>query len=643
MSGIAGVFARDGHPVAAQVLSEMLRATGHRSREAPRCWSDGLVALGHCGVITVPEGANESQPLSSADGQLRVVFDGRIDNRAELDAAFEQRRIRREGESDAAYVLASYRLWLHDCPSRILGDFAFAIWDAAERRLFCARDVLAIKPFYYACTPRLFVFGSERATVLAHPAVSHDINEAMVGEYLSVVTSVEETLFRDVRRLPRASRLTVSRERATVEKYWEIGGREIRYRTEDEYCEHLRALLREAVRARMRSTTPVGVMLSGGVDSSSITALGASFVRTGAARVSFDAFSFVERGGDLDESVFIEQAARRHDVRLHTFPGDTPPLESYRRIARQRADVPPSPNDRLFCTLRRSAADCGTRVLLSGIFGDEWFSGSFYHGADLLRQRRWLALARYVRTQSRFADIPRPGPLAKILLWPQLPRAARRRVKQLIGRTGVPPFVRPDFARRTDLADRLYPACAEPPLPTIAQRSIFEEMTGGVSTLTIEEQVRVGSELGVETRYPFADRRILEFGMNIPEDLRFRDGVRKYVLRRAMEADLPEAVVARRSSPDASARFLPTLRALFDEGAFDSPSIERAGWVDAAGVRALYRSIVDRHARGDDSFARDVWPLWSIAAVEMWMREVVEGNKAEDSWLEASRMTAAAR
>ena len=269
------------------------------------------------------------------------------------------------------------------------------------------------------------------------------------------------------------------------------------------------------------------------------------------------------------------------------------------------------------------------RVLLSGMGSDEWFGGSFYHSADLFRSLRWIALASYIRSVTRVAEFELPRPLLKVMTWPLLPSAARRRIKRLIGRDAVPHWIRPDFARRIALADRLFPLDPEPPFPTIAQRDIYRDMTSGGTVHCIEDEERSVAEFGIEVRYPYHDRRVVEFGMAIPEELRWRGDTRKFVLREAMRDRLPAEVRLRRTSPDAGSAFVPTLRALADEGLFRDSDVEREGWVDSAALRAFYDQILARQADGDD-YTNDVWPMWIVAAVELWMREVSDRHATDD-------------
>jgi asparagine synthase (glutamine-hydrolysing) len=629
VSGIVGVFNLDGRPVDPHVPSRMLEAIAHRGPDRRAVWSDGPVALGHCLFSTTPESIDERQPYRAAEAGLSIVFDGRIDNREELVERFDRERIHPTAAFDAAYALCAYRTWGEACAAELLGDFAFAIWDGPRRRLFCARDVAGVKTFYYHRGPRVFLFASEPQAVLRHPAVSGRPDEGMIGEYLSVVTSIEDTAFADIKRLPRACRLVVSADACDSGKYWEIDAqRTIRYDSPEEYGHDLRSLLADAVRVRLRSCSPVGVMLSGGVDSSSILAMAASMAAAG--RAACEAYSMIGPGQSLDETEYIDQVVAMYQCRSRRFSGDTPPAADYRRTARVRADVPPSPNACLPRSLKRGAQRAGVRVLLSGIGGDEWFGGSHYGCSDLLTSFRWWQLMATVRARARCPEVSTPGPLVKVLLWPQLPFRVRKRIKMVIGRDGVPKWIQPDFARRIALADRLFPDDSHPPFPTAAQRTIYREMTSGTITRGMEEEERSSAECGVETRHPFTDRRLIEFGMAIPEALRWRRNTRKFILRDAMRGRLPDPVRLRLTSGDASPVFIAPLRELAREGIFRAPAIERHGWADGRQLRAFHARVLARHAEGDSGYGDAVLPLWTLVSTELWTEEAVDRNPIEE-------------
>ena len=210
MSGFTAIFQRDGQPLDVSVLHRMNEAIRHRGPDGSGSWVEGPVGLAHQMLHATPEATHEMQPAVSARGNFVLVYEGLIDNGADIRDAARAADLRVTDQTDATAILLAYELWRDECALRLSGDFAFAIWDRVERRLFCARDPLGIRPFYYHLDDRLFACGSELRQLLQHPDIRQDPNEGMAAEYLSnYVTSVDETLYRDIQRLPAGHSLIV--------------------------------------------------------------------------------------------------------------------------------------------------------------------------------------------------------------------------------------------------------------------------------------------------------------------------------------------------------------------------------------------------------------------------------------------------
>ena len=276
MSGIVGSYNLNGKPAEPTMIRRMTDRLAHRGPDGLTCWLDGLVSLGHAMLQTTPESLFERQPL--CEGSLCLTLDGRIDNRDELRTTLESHGATMRSDTDAELVLRAYQHWGNECPMHLIGDFAFAIWDATKHELFCARDQMGIRPFYYFVNDRTFLFASELRPLLDHAEVQPGLNEGMIGEYLTCqITSQEETLYRHLCRLPPGHCLVVSPGRFRMTRYWGFdSSKELHYGNDEAYRDHFLALLTESVRCRLRSHKPVGCYLSGGLDSSSILCLAAS-------------------------------------------------------------------------------------------------------------------------------------------------------------------------------------------------------------------------------------------------------------------------------------------------------------------------------------------------------------------------------
>lgn len=222
----------------------MMGRLAHRGPDGAAAWLEGSAGLAHCRLRTTPESLDERLPLTGAGGSLVLTADARLDNRTDLAAALGCE----PATTDAELLLAAYLRWGPQAPEYLLGDFAFAIWDAQRQRLFCARDHLGVKPFYYHHNPgRLFCFASEIKALLALPQVPAELNEVRVADYLLPMLEDQEiTFYRQIVRLPPAHRMTVTRRGACLERYWALDPeREIRHA--------LRSRLRPSVPSRSSS------------------------------------------------------------------------------------------------------------------------------------------------------------------------------------------------------------------------------------------------------------------------------------------------------------------------------------------------------------------------------------------------------
>ena len=628
MSGIAGIYNLDGRPVDPALLTRMTDVIAHRGPDGVRHWIDGPVGLGHRMLHTTPESLQEKQPLVDDSGNLCLTLDGRIDNRNEIRAALEARGAELRNDTDAEVALRSYECWGEMCPQRIIGDFAFVIWDGRKRQLFCARDPLGIRPLYYYTDGHTFRFGSELRQLFEDSAVRREPNDGMIAEYLAcALTNQEETLYRGVLRLPPAHFLLVKPGQLRKERYWDIDPSfSIRHKSDSEYAEHFLEIFTEAVRCRLRSHRPVGVHLSGGLDSSSVVGVAQSLYRDGVlADPGFEAFSLVFPGIACDETVYIRDVARMWGLKYNTVSPEQSDASRYAKQVRRYHDFPDTPNGAISDPLKALAREKELRVLLTGLGGDEWLTGSFYHYADLLRRFRILSLIRQVRFDSRVSSVIFPSfPVLRVGLWPLLPESARRVIKRVLrrNRNGVPLWINPQFARRNELTERLRQEGVGKQFTSFAQGNLYKMLTSGWQSHALEMEERSASWFGLEERHPLNDRRIVEFALALPEEQRWRRDQPKYLLRRALAGFLPETVRQRRTKADFSHLFAEALKALGGERLFDSLAIMSMGWVDGVWVRRMYQQMTQLYARGDEGYARHVWPLWMVFGIELWFKTV---------------------
>lgn len=537
MSGIVGLFRPDGTAVDVALARALTRFLAFRGPDGRETWCGGPVALGHAMLRTTEESALERQP-ATLDGRLWITADVRLDARDELRGALQQAgREAARNAPDSELILHAYAAWGEECLERLRGDFAFGIWDARRRTLFCARDHFGIKPFYFAEHRDFFLFSNTLNCVRMHPDVSDELNEAAIADFLlfGLNCDPETTTFRAIRRLPPAHFLRVSADGLRTGRYWTlpIDGR-IRYARAEEYVEHFRLLLREAVSDRLRGER-VGIFLSGGLDSSSVAAMARELSpeRGGAGKLRAYTVTMAPLIADSD-GPYARQVAEFLGIPLRTI--DLHDARPYQDWDQPQFQMPEPTDNPLFAAFIRqfemTAADC--RVVLDGEGSDDLMIFRMWpHVRDLLKHGEWAQLSADLRLYVQFR---RP-------LWRSALRVLRRKLRP----AGTPPifprWLNPEFARRVDATGRWRESDVADTgtVHSIAPRAYASLLMPQWTRLFESQDPGVSKHL-VEVRYPFLDLRIVSFVLAIPP---FPWYFHKRLLREAMAARLPEAVRVR--------------------------------------------------------------------------------------------------
>jgi asparagine synthase (glutamine-hydrolysing) len=624
MSGIAGIFNLDGRPAERATVERMLGAIPYRARDGASVWSEGRVALGHAMLHTTPESLHEHQPLLDETGQFCLTLDGRVDNREELRDALLAAEVRLRDDTDAELVLRAYQAWGEDAPRRILGDFAFVIWDGPRRRLFCARDWVGVSAFYYFSDARTFICGSELQQLFEDPRVPREPNEGMVGEYLCVMpTSLEETLYRGVMRLAPAHIMIVDSAGVKMRRYYAPDpARVLRLADDREYAEQFKSLLFESVRCRLRSSGRVISDLSGGLDSSSITCVAQSILRErGAAAPPLEAVSIMFAEAEADERAYATSVAEKSGVTWVKLPPRTrTAAEMLEEVVHYR-DVPDPPNAAMaeFRELLRDRGDI--RVWLTGQGGDQILGDSTLAYAELMQQFRVGALIRSLANdfRRRRRDGGGKSPLHELALSAVmlLPDSARRSIPGWIRGISLPMAIDRDFARKINLAERLRRHQPEPRFRRAAAIDVYRSCSYGRLVHPLELVDRWSGRAQVQTRHPLLDRRLFEFALSIPVAQRWRDGIAKIVLREAMSGLLPEDVRLRTTKACFDSMMAQVLLQLGNRF-FESLAIASNGWVDSTWVIEAYRRFARMHSARDPDYWILLFDLWRVAGLELW-------------------------
>jgi len=549
-----------------------------------------------------------------------ITFDGRLDNRTDLLRQLELTTADGASIGDAELTLRMYGACGDGCVTRLLGDFAFAIWDGPRRRLFCARDAMGIKPFFYRVADQSIAWASTAGVLAARAGPMPAPNEGMAAEYLAGrITCKSETLFQNIFRLPPAHVLIADAHATSVRRYWSPEPlAEIRHASDDDYAAHLSALVHEAVAARLRTNRTVGIMLSGGIDSSAVTGIATQLWRSGAVPCAgIEAFS-ISVPGKNDEAPYFTQVSKRWNLPAHRFTAQ-PADGLFRDAIAKELDVETYANAPTLQPLYARARERGVGLLLTGIGADEWLGTSCAAYADLLKHARVEALARRLKLDARLTDFVGWRGAAKTSVWPILPAPIQNLVRRALRRGQPPAWIDPDFAARIDLADRLRRHDDGVRFPTFEQTDTWHEGTSGLAVHSFEVFDRSAAAFGIELAHPFFDRRIVEFGLALPATQRWRNGRAKDLLRRAMARHVPAAIVDRLDSPSASSSFVDAIAAEGGPAPFENLIAEQLGWVRGPYVRDMYQRMMRQYRAGGDRYSRAAWTLWIILAMEIWL------------------------
>ncbi|MGH9712729.1 MAG: asparagine synthetase B family protein [Candidatus Acidiferrales bacterium] len=576
MSGIVGIYHRDGAPVDRALLTGLTHLLSYRGPDARDTWTGESVGLGHTLLRTTRESLNDHQP-ATLDGSMSITADARLDSRAELIAELEMagNKVQRAAP-DSELILQSYAAWGADCVLHLRGDFAFAIWDARRKTLFCVRDHLGVKPFYYVDNCDLFLFGNTLECLRQHPEVSEDLNESAIADFLLFGLNCDNaaTTFRDVRRLPPAHSLTVTAHGLQVRRYWTppTDGR-IRYRHADDYVEHFQVLLQAAIADRLR-IDDVGILLSGGLDSASIAAMAREVASKNGSTSNLRAYTIVYESLIPDrDGAFARKVAEFLGIPIRCLAMDH--LRLFDRWNDPEFMSPEPVEDPFFAGLfdqfKMIAAD--SRVVLSGEGSDNLMHFEMWpYTKDLFHRGEWARI---------FEEVPR-------YLWvrPSPWSGVRRRIKGLFGLDSTAPvfpkWIAPDFARRMNLEARWREGVigtqplGHPILPTahasleVPQWSnLFEHENPGVTRCP------------VEVRHPFMDLRLVNFLLSLPPFPWFYE---KMLLRAAMAGRLPESVRLRPKTP------------LAGDPLLEQVQMQEAEWMDHVHWTAEVEQFINRPA-----------------------------------------------
>ena len=632
MCGISGFVKVQSAAGSRSDLVRMMDEIHHRGPDGHGVHEDGKAFLGHR-RLSIIDVAGGHQPMSNETGSLWITFNGEIFNHAEIRPGLEQAGHSYVSRCDTETIIHAFEESGPSCVERFRGMFSFAIWDSHRETLFCARDRLGIKPFYYFFNGRVFVFASEIKAVLDHPEVSTEFEDSLLSEYLTFGYSAgDQTFFKGIKKLMPGHILTLNAKSGTLDirQYWDVpssSDADSSVQTDEDWIQECRRRLEKTVEMRLMSDVPLGMFLSGGVDSSAIAALMKKLrtepVKSFAVGYAEEEYSELSYARRVSEAIGTDHHEIRIDAKAF--------FDALPKLIWHEDEPIAWPSSISLYFVSQLAAE-HVKVVLTGEGSDELFGG-YQRYQHYLFNRQWADRYRVV-----------PGGLRN-LIRRQIDSGSiisadlRRKLQHtFLGREATIESLQLDnFYGAFSASERL--SLLEAPRAdsshayssylkywqshagtTLSRMLYADQKTYLVELLMKQDQMSMASS--IESRVPFLDHTFVEFASRVPDSLKIRDGIGKYIIKRSVEDLLPKEIIYRKKMG-----FPTPLRQWFRDKASDSLF---SGLLDPNGFLAQYvnldqvQQLIHRQRSGaEDATDR----LWRLLNLQTWGEIFIDGKR----------------
>jgi asparagine synthase (glutamine-hydrolysing) len=659
MCGFVVIVTPRGQSVAGAVLRRMTDLLAHRGPDdAGFAWVEPAtgvirrtqhlaadadlsgVLFGHRRLSILDLTPAGSQPMVSDDGLSLLCFNGEIYNFVELRDELRGHGISFRGTGDTEVLLKAYEHWGSEAFNRLNGMWAFALWDGRRRTLVVSRDRFGVKPVYWARVDGVTIFGSEIKALLAYPELFRGVDDRKVLSFLrdGATDQDDETMFAGIRSLAPGTHLELTERRTLAKRFWSLPTTSESDATPEELIAQFTRLLTDSVHLRVRSDVPIGTMMSGGLDSTAITALIRAEQLTALGQFQgleafHHTFSACWPGSTSDEEAEIDLMCRELGLVSHKlYPTPETVADVLPEVVYHLDEPFVDPVSAVQYLLMREARGHGVKVVLNGHGSDELLAGYHNHFvpvllADLLLSGR---LGSFIREQRSFRGTGWPwvGVLWSLLvrLLPQRirinPATPHRALELLRGSAGI--FASVDGGGSPEASGPTRPV---PRLSHLNARLWFEFTTRNLPRwLRMEDRMSMASS--VESRLPFMDYRLVEFAFSLPDDVKLRHGYNKYILRRSMRNLLPSHLTETRIKHPFKAPFEDWLRGAWRPMIQDLlvRNCEVGRYLEYPKFGKKLASYLDGNDR-----ALPTYLLWRVLNTELWLRMV------RDRWGTAPR------
>jgi len=623
MCGIAGTYNyKTLENVRSEDIRRMISVIDYRGPDGDGVLSSGPIGLGHKRLTIIDTSERSNQPMTSQHGAQTISYNGEVYNYQELATQLEETGIQLRTSSDTEVLLELLRLDGHEALHKLNGMFAFAYWDESEQALTLARDRIGIKPLYYQETDQGIVFASEIKSILALSSRSNKVNRQLIDSYMSLgYCTGDNTLFEGIKKVPPGHYLTVKNNKIELHQYWNMVFNKTEDLGEEHYINKAHDLFEESVKLQLRSDVPLGVFLSGGIDSSAVVAmmskLGVKDIKT--FSVAWD------YGNEFNESEYARKVAKQFNTD-HTEYFMTPKefkdfLPDYIR----HMDEPVTEAAAISLYYLAMKTKEKVTVVLSGEGSDEVFGGyGIYRSMQVVENYKKLPslihkivnpLMRTVGQRfSKYADLtetPLEQSYAGVSFY-----ETKQKQKLYSKNFKIE-------AAKNDVFGTLSPYYDDTNGQDVQSKMQYVDVkTWLVDDLLIKAD-RMSMAASLELRVPFLDHHFLEFAASMPSKYRYRNNESKYIIKKAMEPYLDDTILYRKKQG------FPTPLAIMFQGdlrefvsnIIDSDLAHSRQYFDSLEVKRL----LNEHSKGTRDHHKI---LWQLLVLELWHREFIDNKGA---------------
>lgn len=552
MCGITGIVNLNKKPVDKVILAKMTRILSHRGPDDEGIFIEKNIGLGHRRLSIIDLTKAGHQPMFYDNKNLTIVYNGEIYNYLEIRADLVKKGYKFKSQTDTEVIMAAYQEWGVDCLNRFNGMWAFAIYDQKKDLLFCARDRMGVKPFYYLLDKNKFLFASEIKAILTNPEVNPKPNDKIVWDFAvcGYVDHAEETFFDGVKELRPGNYLIFQDKKLKIKKYWDLDPKaKTEYKDDRECAEKFQELFVDSVKLRLRSDVPVGTCLSGGLDSSAIVCVVNNFLKkSGISQVgkwqkTFSSAYIAEKfpGCACDEREFINEVVDKTKVKSHiVFPAGKKLVQELKDIIYHHDYPFSSTSIYAQWNVFRLAKQNKIKVMLDGQGSDEQLAGyhpffGIYWGQLMRSYQTWTLLneaisyskyhqkSLYKVFKDLVIDIVRKGVVGDFLArfvknqWPEYS------------------LFKPTWRNKYTSLSMIEPT------DNVFKNALHSGFKIGLVSLLRYED-RDSMAFSIESRVPFLDYRLVEFIYSLPDSQKIKHGQTKWVMRQGLKGILPEKI-----------------------------------------------------------------------------------------------------